>query len=170
MDEFWANLDYTIYSGDKKITAKEIAQQNELKKQQQQLRQQQSTDIVTDKPTSVVIDLEPTSMVTQQQNSSVNVSVSGSSSSGSGSASLKTVSSRDGMDNIVIKTEEKTRVTVGSSEMSLDTVNRTKNNIASAFIGNKSIESSRIKTDGNVNKDNNNNSGNNNNSSIVMYK
>lgn len=151
MDEFWANLDYTIYSGNTKITAKELTQQNELK-------QQQSTDIVTDKP--IVIDLEPPTT------SIKSISGASGSGSGSGSESLKIVPSYDGTEQIVIKTEEKTRVTVGEH---LETVNRTKNDNATAFIANKTIES-RQNTDGNVNKDNNNNSGNNNDSSIVMYK
>lgn len=157
MDEFWANLDYTIYSGNQKITAKELTQQNELK------NQQQLTDIVQDKPTSVVIDLEPPQPSTP---SSSNQPVSLIQTNSGNSENLKIVSSRDGTENIVINIDEKTKVTVGES---LDTVNRTKNDIANAFIEIKTIES-RMKTDSNVNKDNNNNSGNSNNSSIVMYK
>lgn len=153
MDEFWANLDYTIYSGNQKITAKELTQQNELK------NQQQLTDIVQDKPTSVVIDLEPPPQPATPSSSNKPVSLIQTNSGNS--ESLKIVSSRDGTENIVINIDEKTKVTVGEN---LDTVNRTKNDIA-----NKTIES-RMKNDSNVNKDNNNNSGNSNNSSIVMYK
>lgn len=153
MDEFWANLDYTIYSGNQKITAKELTQQNELK------NQQQLTDIVQDKPTSVVIDLEPP--LPPSTPSSSNKPVSLIQTNSGNSECLKIVSSRDGTENIVINIDEKTKVTVGES---LDTVNRTKNDIE-----NKTNES-RMKIDSNVNKDNNNNSGNSNNSSIVMYK
>lgn len=153
MDEFWANLDYTIYSGNQKITANELTQQNELK------NQQQLTDIVQDKPTSVVIDLEPPPPPSTPSSSNKPVSLIQTNSGNS--ESLKIVSSRDGTENIVINIDEKTKVTVDEN---LDTVNRTKNDIA-----NKTIES-RMKIDSNVNKDNNNNSGNSNNSSIVMYK
>lgn len=154
MDEFWANLDYTIYSGNTKLSAKEICQQHELKKLQQK---QQQDSIVNDK-SSIVIDLEPTN------------------------AQKSCVSSDDKMENIVIKTEEKTAVTV--NECLDTTVNRTKANSANAIIGKHfdikrndvnttttataTLDAITNRNNGNVNiinTDNNNNSGNSSNSS-----
>lgn len=157
MDEFWTNLDYTIYSGSTKLTAKEICRQNELKKLQQQ------ETIIKDKSQSIVIDLEPTNLPRI--------------SSGFTQANS---SSDDKMENIVIKTEEKTAVSVNEN---LDTVNRTKANNASTTIGkNFDVKRNDVNTttttldaitnrnNGTVNiinTDNNNNSGNNSNSSDI---
>lgn len=161
MDEFWANLDYTIYSGGTKLTAKEICRQNELKKLQQQ------ESIIRDKSQSIVIDLEPTTL---PRASSV-------------SEHANTMTGDDKMDNIVIKSEEKTALTVNEH---LDAVNRTKstNDTANAVVGkhfdlkrndNVNITTTTTTFDAITNRnngtvniintDNNNNSGNNSSSS-----
>ncbi|XP_055309269.1 uncharacterized protein LOC129573097 [Sitodiplosis mosellana] len=174
MDEFWANLDYTIYSGNTKLTAKEICRQHELKKLQQQ------ESLVNDKSQSIVIDLEPPANTPKS---------SGSSSSLFPAAA--SASSDDKMENIVIKTEEKTAATVMNE--CLDSVNRTKANnsaanqaataTAASIIGkhfdvkrNTDVNTATTTTldaitnrnNGTVNiinTDNNNNSGNNSNNS-----
>lgn len=159
MDEFWANLDYTIYSGKTTLTAKEICRQHELKKLQQQ-------ESLNDKSQSIVIDLEPANPPKS------------SSSTSSSLYAQPSASSDDKMENIVIKTEEKTAVTVNES---LDTVNRTKANNAHAIIGKHfdfkrndvnttttTLDAITNRNNGTVNiinTDNNNNSGNNSNSS-----
>lgn len=158
MDEFWANLDYTIYSGGTKLTAKEICRQNELKKMQQQ------ESLVRDKSQSIVIDLEPSDL---PQTSSV-------------SEQRGITASDDKMDNIVIKSEEKTALTVNEH---LDAVNRTKSDIANAIVGKHfdlkrndvnittttttfdAITNRNNGTVNIINTDNNNNSGNNSSSS-----
>lgn len=171
MDEFWANLDYTIYSGNTKLTAKEICRQHELKKLQQQ------ESIVNDKSQSIVIDLEPPPPTTTTNTQKSLASASTSSSSLFPQASA---SSDDKMENIVIKTEEKTSVTVMNE--CPDTVNRTKANNANAIIGKHfdvkrndvntatttTLDAITNRNNGTVNiinTDNNNNSGNNSNSS-----
>lgn len=149
MDEFWANLDYTIYSGNTKLTATEICRRYELKK----LQQQQS---IKDQSQSVVIDLEPS-------NRPKSPALFAQPSAGND----------DKMDyNIVIKTEEKT------VNENLDTVDRTKFNSTNAIINkhfdfkrNDSVNTATTTSDtitnrinGTVNilnTDNNNNSGNN---------
>lgn len=152
MDEFWANLDYTIYSGNTTLTAKEICRRHELKKLQQQ------ESFVNDKSQSIVIDLEPTN---PPKSSLLFPQAS--------------VSSDDKMENIVIKTEEKT------VNECLDTVNRTKANAANTIIGKHfdvkrndvntamtTLDAITNRNNGTVNiinTDNNNNSGNNSNSS-----
>lgn len=155
MDEFWANLDYTIYSGSTKLTAKEICRQNEVKRLQQQ------ESIIRDKSQSIVIDLEPSNLPRA-----------------SSGFTPQANSSDDKMENIVIKTEEKTAVTVNEN---LETVNRTKTNSASRTIGKHfdfkrndvntttttldAITNRNSGTVNIINTDNNNNSGNNSNSS-----
>lgn len=162
MDEFWANLDYTIYSGGTKLTAKEICRQNELKKLQQQ------ESIVRDKSQSIVIDLEPANLPRTS----------------SASEQRAITTSDDKMDNIVIKSEEKTALTVNEH---LDAVNRTKadnaNANANAVVGKHfdlkrndvnittttttfdAITNRNNGTVNIINTDNNNNSGNNSSSS-----
>lgn len=156
MDEFWANLDYTIYSGGTKLTAKEICRQNELKKLQQQ------ESIIRDKSQSIVIDLEPTNL---PRTSSV--------------SERANTTSDDKMDNIVIKSEEKTALTVNEN---FDAVNRTKSDNANNAVVGKHFDLKRNdvnittttfdaitnRNNGTVNiinTDNNNNSGNNSSSS-----
>lgn len=153
MDEFWANLDYTIYSGNTKLTAKEICRRYDLKR----LQQQQS---VKDQSQSVVIDLEPAN---RPKSPPLHAQSS--------------ASNDDKTEYIVIKTEEKT------VNENLDAVNRTKLNNANAnAIINKHFDlkrndvntatmtldaiTNRINGTVNIiNTDNNNNSGNNSNSS-----
>lgn len=156
MDEFWANLDYTIYSSDTKITAKEIYQQNELRQ-----KQQADSD-------NIVVDLEPNKQIPMMQNNGI------------------TMPSCDVYDNIVIKTEEKTGVTLNECS---DPVNRTMNSFFDIKRNNgvnsgATIPATMTPTPSvammmtmdtntnrnnasvnNINTDSNNNSGNNNNSS-----
>lgn len=150
MDEFWANLDYTIYSGNTKLTAKEICRRYELKKQQQSIKDQSQ---------SVVIDLEPTnrpkspSLLTAQSSTS----------------------NDDKTEYIVIKTEEKTvnetldaanRTNFNSANATINKHFDLKRNDVNMATTTSDTITNRINGTVNIlNTDNNNNSGNNSNSS-----